>query len=219
MLTIILTSYNRPFFVQKAIESVLGQIDDEWRLIIQDDGSERDTVDLLRAYAESDKRIELRTRTVAESTRQSMTRYSVLINEVLDELDEGIVGYMCDNVEYHPDLTKTVNRYFARNPEQFAGYALHGRDVWTPSGFYRGTAAQFGHWNRTPPVEQSIVSPLGKLDHSQVFHRLPTPCRWEESSKAIKAGDGVFFERLVKEHGPIVPMRPGLVLTQEHLFS
>lgn len=219
MLNIILTSYNRPFFVERAVQSVLGQTSNAWRLIIQDDGSDEETVKLLRYYTETEDKIDLRTRTVAETTRQSMTRYSVLINEALEELAGGLVSYMCDNVEYDSRLVTTVVDWFERHPDQYAGYVTHHRDVWTLQGEYRSPASALGHWDYTPPRKGPIDRPLGMLDHSQVFHRLPTDLRWEEHVRAKKRGDGLFFTKLVREHGPIPAICPDVALTQEHLFS
>ena len=217
-LTIILTSYSRKNFVTRAVKSVLAQTNPNWRLIIQDDGSGQSVLYPLRRYAESDHRITLREHPNV-TNRTAVTRYAVLINEVLTTIN-GLVGYMCDNVEYKPELVDSVLAFFEHHPEAFSGYVYHERDAWKPDGSKRlGKAEYYGHWNYTPPITGAISKPMGMLDHSQVFHRLPIAARWEENRSALKNGDGVFFERLIAEKGAIKAIRPGKVLTVEHLIS
>jgi hypothetical protein len=92
--------------------------------------------------------------------------------------------------------------------------------MWTKDGRDRlGKASDFDHWDITPPVTMPIVKPFGMLDHSQVFHRLPIAARWEEDRAAVKCGDGLFFQQLVNEHGAIMPIKTGEVLSMEHLFK
>jgi len=216
-LTIIPTSYDRPRFVTRAIESVLNQTNPNWRLIIQDDGSGQGTLGKIRPYADSDHRITLHEHTV--TNRREVTRYAVLINEAMPWVDSELVGYMCDNVEYKPEMVDSVLEYFAANPNAGAGYVYHQRDWYDTSGKRRGRASDLGHWDFTPPVVRDIHEPMGMLDHSQVFHRLPIAARWDEDMAAVKCGDGLFFQKLVLERGAIRPIRPGKVLSVEHLFQ
>jgi len=216
-LTIILTSYNRPHFVRRAIDSMLAQTNPNWRLIIQDDGSDNDTLQAIYSY--SDGRISVFSRTVTVEQRQGITRYAYLINQTYAILSTPYVGYMCDNVEYRPGMVQAVVDFFEERPEVWSGYTLHQRDICTPDGRFLGDASILNHWDYTPPIEEAIKEPFGMLDHSQVFHRLPIAARWEEDKAAVKCGDGLFFMKLVSEHGPIQPIKKGEVLSMEHLFK
>lgn len=216
-LTIILTSYNRPRFVERAIRSVINQSSPLWRLIIQDDGSNLETLQTIHQFM--DKRISVFSRTISPETRQATSRYATLINQTYGAIKTPYVGYMCDNVEYHPDMVTTVTSFFHGHPDVWSGYVLHNRDMWTADGDKRlGNASDFAHWDATPPEVRPITNPFGLLDHSQVFHRMPISARWEESRDTVKCGDGVFFTRLVAEHGPIMPIEPDKVLSYEHLL-
>lgn len=218
-LTIILTSYSRPYFVQRAVESVINQTSKKWRLIIQEDGSGMSVIGPLSKLAQKHHRITMREHPNV-TNRREVTRYAVLINEALPSVQSPLVAYMCDNVEYKPDYVESVIDFFTENPKVFSGYVLHERDWWDEHNRRRkGKASDFGAMDYTPPDEGPIFEPLGRLDHSQVIHRLPTPCRWEEDISVLKYGDGVFFKRLVAEHGQIHPIRPGTVLSMEHLFA
>lgn len=57
--SIILTSYNKGGFIEKAIESILNQTYDNFELIIVDDGSTDNSMEVLKKYAETDARIKL----------------------------------------------------------------------------------------------------------------------------------------------------------------
>lgn len=216
ILSILLTSYNRPALVRRTLESLIRQTCDRWRCYVLDDDSNMETWGVYQEF--EDPRIEIIAHDTAEEVRRTTTRYSVLINEMLPELKEGVVGYLCDNVEYHPRLVELVLYWFWRNPQHYAGYVEHMRDVWTVDGSKRlGTAAEFGHWNALPPVNGPIRTPDGWLDHSQVFHRLPADLAWNEDFAVVKRGDGDFFTRLVEKHGPIQPIYAHEFLTIEHL--
>ncbi|MDE7322610.1 MAG: glycosyltransferase [Lachnospiraceae bacterium] len=57
--SIILTNYNKASFVGKAIESILNQTYDDFELIIVDDGSSDNSMEILKKYAQTDARIKL----------------------------------------------------------------------------------------------------------------------------------------------------------------
>ena len=50
--SVIIPVYNRGQFVKKAIDSVLAQTNDDFEIIVVDDGSTDDTVDVIKSYGE-----------------------------------------------------------------------------------------------------------------------------------------------------------------------
>jgi hypothetical protein len=84
-----------------------------------------------------------------------------------------------------------------------------------------GAASLARHWDFTPPNPHLAYNGnvAGILDHSQVFHRLPTSLRWMEDIKALKNGDGRYFNQLTEHFGAIYPIAKGQVLSMEHLFK
>lgn len=219
MLNIILTSWNRPNLIKRTIDSLLAQTSDQWRLWIQDDGSYKKTRDIIEGYCEQSDQITAYFRKVSKADRERPARYSLLINELLPTFTDGVIGYLCDNAEYHPDTVQTVLAFFDSNPDVYAGYTDHLRDAWQADGIDGveriGSASDFGHWNRLPPRSGPQNYPQGVLDHSQVFHRAPCDIEWPE----IDPADGYFFNELVRQHGDIMPIAPGQVLTYEHLLK
>ncbi len=57
LLSVLMTSFNREQYIAEAIESVLASSYTNFELIIVDDGSKDKTVEIARAYAQSDQRI------------------------------------------------------------------------------------------------------------------------------------------------------------------
>jgi glycosyltransferase involved in cell wall biosynthesis len=57
ILSVLMTSYNRERFIAEAIESVQQSSFNEWELIIVDDGSSDQTVNIAKGYAATDDRI------------------------------------------------------------------------------------------------------------------------------------------------------------------
>lgn len=57
LVSILMTAYNREKFISEAIESVLAQTYTNWELIIVDDSSKDNTVQIAKEFANTDKRI------------------------------------------------------------------------------------------------------------------------------------------------------------------
>lgn len=57
--SIVLTVYNRALYLESAIQSVLTQTKQDFELIIWDDGSSDQSIDIAQHYATQDKRVHL----------------------------------------------------------------------------------------------------------------------------------------------------------------
>lgn len=58
-ISIVTASYNYSEYIKEAIESVISQSHEDWELIIVDDGSSDDSVEVIKSYCEKDARIKL----------------------------------------------------------------------------------------------------------------------------------------------------------------
>lgn len=58
-ISIVMTSYNYADYIKEAIESVLAQTYSNWELVIVDDGSTDDSVEVIKSYKRKDGRIKL----------------------------------------------------------------------------------------------------------------------------------------------------------------
>jgi glycosyltransferase involved in cell wall biosynthesis len=204
-----------------AIDSLLNQTDDRWHCYLQDDNSNEATLKVVEKY-QNDGRFTIGLHKTGEQDRKETTRYSVLINEVFVELDEGIACTMCDNVTYERKLVETVLDWFEWHDGYNSGYVPQVRDMYhldgEDAGEYMGFANEYGHWLVMPPEYSLEISvPYGILDHSQVFHRLPINVKWNESRDVVLSGDADFYQRLIDKYGPIGRITRE-TLSYEHLL-
>lgn len=58
-ISIIITSYNYEKFIAQAIESVINQTYSDWELLVVDDGSKDNSVNIIKEYCQKDPRIKL----------------------------------------------------------------------------------------------------------------------------------------------------------------
>ena len=58
LITTVLPTYQRPDLLRRAVESVVGQQFDKWRLCVCDNGSDLETAELMRGLERQDARIE-----------------------------------------------------------------------------------------------------------------------------------------------------------------
>ena len=59
MIDILLATYNGAAYIREQIDSILQQTVADWHLLVHDDGSTDGTVDIVREYVQTDKRIRL----------------------------------------------------------------------------------------------------------------------------------------------------------------
>lgn len=209
---IILTSYNRPTLLRRALESVLSQTDNRWTCYVMDDNSNLETRRVIQEYRQRTGNIEVHWHSTKKADREATVRYSVLINSILPGLAAGVVGYLCDNAEWDEELVEKVLAWFEADGKRQAGYVKLGRDVWKDGE----SSIVESHPPVIPLTDGPVAQPDNVLDHSQVFHRLPMDIRWPEDPEVRRHGDGVFFTRLVEKVGPIEPIEPDRVLAWEH---
>jgi glycosyltransferase involved in cell wall biosynthesis len=80
LISIITPTYNHEVFIGKCVESVLAQTYPNWEMIIIDDNSQDKTVNIVKSYAEKDKRIKL----LSHSHNYGIKRLSDTYNEALE---------------------------------------------------------------------------------------------------------------------------------------
>ena len=73
--SVILTSYNKPDFIERVLKSVVEQTYQHWELLIMDDGSEQETIQKMQPYL-VDKRIQLYSHQIHPANRLKTVRYT-----------------------------------------------------------------------------------------------------------------------------------------------
>jgi glycosyltransferase involved in cell wall biosynthesis len=115
--SLIMTVYNRASYLGLAIESVLAQTFPHWELIIWDDGSTDNSVNIARHYAQQDKRI----RVIAAPHRG---RNAALI--AAHELAQGdYVGWLDSDDQLAPTALEKTSQILDQQPEVGMVYTDH----------------------------------------------------------------------------------------------
>jgi glycosyltransferase involved in cell wall biosynthesis len=96
-ITVVLTSFNRGEKLRRAVDSVRRQSLKHWELIIVDDGSEQETVQIVQAYAAADERIRAiyRAENFGQHTRPK--------NEGTLAAATDYIAYLDDDNAYRPE--------------------------------------------------------------------------------------------------------------------
>ena len=101
LVSVLLTSYNRPKMVQEAIESVLNQTYQNFELIILDDNSSEETQKVLSRYLNGSK-VKFYKSDVKDEDRWKEARYAVLFNVGLKMAKGELITYLCDDDYFLP---------------------------------------------------------------------------------------------------------------------
>lgn len=100
LVSVIMPAYNAAAYIEEAIRSVLNQTYPAWRLLVLDDGSSDDTVEIVGRLAEQDSRITLIRN--EDNLGAARTR-----NRGWDLCDEGYVAFLDSDDRWHPDKLAT----------------------------------------------------------------------------------------------------------------
>ncbi|WJX02541.1 glycosyltransferase [Priestia aryabhattai] len=195
LISIILTSYNKPLFVGKAIESILAQTETNWELFIMDDNSSIDTVNIIEKYIK-DSRIHYYNSNVEHEDRHKTTRYATLINIALTMIKGKFVSYLTDDTIFLPHRLELMIEYFSQNTDCNILYSsqlvkeidMKGKEI---HQFVRKTKG-------------CLENAAFLVDHCSVMHRrellndvyIKYQDYWDENPYNWNHGDAVFWKRL-----------------------
>ncbi|MCJ7841381.1 glycosyltransferase [Lederbergia sp. NSJ-179] len=214
--SVIMTSYNKPDYVQKAISAVLNQTEKDFELLLMDDNSDDTTQKMITPFLQ-DKRIHF-FRSDIQSTQERVekTRYAVLINQALEKSKGKYITYATDDNLYKPNRLQEMVRYLDQNP--------HVQIV------YSGSKTIY--LDKNGETTKEIVRPAKSitwnapctLDHCAIMHRasiLPIIKRqwgsyWDEDPQFYRIGDARFFWRL-NHFWPFYPIHQ--VLDENYITS
>lgn len=202
----ILTSYNRPVFIQDSIASVLKQTYPHWELLIVDDNSNQQTQNLLSSYPLMDSRIRIIQSNVQEEDRPKTTRYATCINLAIPHLTGDLITYLTDDDIYLPERFEKMVELFEANPHIYVIYG-NQRIMKVNNGIFEEVGIR-GSVGITRQV-------WGVLDHNSIMHR--TSCfslvpRWDDNPSIWAWADAVFFRSLAA-HWDFHPLN---IVTDEH---
>lgn len=210
MVSVILTSYNRPRLVQEAIRSVQAQTYPDWELVIVDDHSNDETQAVLAEAVRTDpSRLTLIQTGVRPEDRPRTARYATCINLAIPLLKGQLVSYLTDDDIYYPDRLERMVGIFRERPDVYVVYGQQRLVELHPDGSVREIGIR--------PCYGITRSPMGRIDHNSVMHRrscFDVVGSWDDSPQHWLHADAAFFAKLAR-HWDFYPVDH---VTEEHRF-
>lgn len=108
LVSVIMTIYNKPKWLNEAIDSVLNQTYENWQLLLMEDNSPNPEVRrIIESY--NDPRIEVHYSDITEAERYKTARYATLINDAGFRHAKGdYYTYLTDDDFYYPHRLQTM---------------------------------------------------------------------------------------------------------------
>jgi len=120
-LSILLSSFNRPHRLARAIRSVLAQTYQDFELIILDDNSPdpkvREVIEHAQWYQLASHRIHAVNSLATQEEKQRTCTFGALINEGLRLADGELISYLCDSAEYLPKRCERLIEWLDARPD------------------------------------------------------------------------------------------------------
>ncbi|MFV8827446.1 glycosyltransferase family 2 protein [Alkalihalobacterium sp. APHAB7] len=193
--SIILTCYNKPETVGKAIESVLSQTLRDWELFIMNDASTSQTTKIIKSYI-NDPRIQYFNSKIESNNRYKTTRYATLINRAIPLSRGKYISYLTDDSEYLPQRLEIMTQYLSKHPEidiVYSGQKLRKLD--------ENFNVTFEKTRKTRGVLQKAAN---VVDHCSVMHTRRAIEKvgekynsyWDDHPSHWHNGDAVAWARL-----------------------
>ena len=192
MVSVVMTSYNRPKFVKEAIQSVLDQTYEDFELLVMDDGSNEDTLEAIDSF--DDYRI---VKVFLGRRELEGARYCHSINEGIEFASGSFITYLTDDDLYLPRRLEVMTKALLDDPKK---WVVYGKQF---VRFYDAEMKMTEEKVRsTIGVTRDMLRITGNLDHNSFMHRAecfntlrkpywPTHAWW--------AGDVRFWETLVPQ--------------------
>ncbi|WP_117237367.1 glycosyltransferase [Thermus sediminis] len=143
LVSVLMPNYNYGRYIAKAIESVLSQTYPDFELIICDDGSQDESLDIIRTYAEKDNRI-------VSITKENGGMASAL-NRAYAKSQGHVVCFLDSDDEFLPTKLESVVTAFKRNSE--CGMIVHAMEIRDADGRYVSSIPIF------TPFEKGFLAP------------------------------------------------------------
>ncbi|MDR0124906.1 MULTISPECIES: glycosyltransferase family A protein [Bacillus] len=193
--SVILTSYNKPDFIDRVLKSMVEQTYQNWELLIMDDGSEPETTKKIQPFLD-DKRIHLYPHTVHPAKRLETVRYATLINEALTRITGELICYLTDDTMYRKDRLQKMVDVFQSKP--------HIDIVYSSQRVVHVDKHLVETMSFVREADQMLEHASFQVDHCSVMHRrrlLPLIYEkygqyWDDDPKHWHHADSVFWMRL-----------------------
>lgn len=197
LVSIILTSYNKPKTLAGAIESVINQSFQDWELFIMDDNSQKETVEIIKRYV-NHPGIYYFNSHIQETERYKTTRYATLINDAIPKTKGKYITYLTDDNIFLPERLETMARVLNQNPKIEIVYSQQLVKIIDKYGKVERETIR-----KTYGV---LKNPIGLVDHCSIMHTRSIADRiykeygnyWDDDPAYWFNGDAAFWNRLTK---------------------
>ncbi len=180
MISVIIPTYNREVFVQRALESVLAQTFQDIEIIVIDDGSTDKTAELFEGKYKHPK-----IRYVNLGTNQGVNKAR---NRGIDEARGDIIAFLDSDDELFPHALETIHTVYTQYPD--IGFV--GAPFRTPDGEVTGLERTTG-----PIPFEDLLCERGqrriKTGFATIRRNIIGTTRWE-----VKYLQFIFFRRIEK---------------------
>lgn len=194
--SVILTSYNKPSYLNRAIKSVLSQTYSDYELIIADDNSPNNEVELIIQQYLNNEKVKYFNSNVSQQDREKTTRYATQINTAVRNYSTGkYLCYLADDDYYYPHMLEKMINYAEKSGVHVCFCAQHIVDVNgnIDGGGIDGRGVRF--------FKEILDRGADKLDHNQVMTtRLSFDVvdGWNDEPWCWSGADASFYDRLEK---------------------
>ena len=192
--SVVLTSYNNPKYLRRAIDSVLNQTYNNYELIIADDNSSNtEVLNMLKEY-ENIPNVIIFNSEIKEEDRLKTARYATQINTAVRQYSSGeYLMYLADDDYFYLTMLEKMMSYVDKTNHDVVFCAQHVKDIDDniDGGGIDGRGIRF--------FNEPLLRGADKLDHNQV-----TTSRvaydavngWNDEAWCWSGADAVFYERL-----------------------
>jgi len=194
--SVILTSYNNPKYLRRAIESVINQTYDNFELIIADDNSShKEVIDIIQEYI-AYKNVVAFNSNIKEEDRLKTARYATQINTGVRDVSTGeYLMYLADDDYFYPTMLEKMMSYVDKTNHDVVFCAQHVKDIDDniDGGGIDGRGIRY--------FSEPLLRGADKLDHNQVMTSraaYDAVDGWNDEEWCWPGADSVFYDRLEK---------------------
>lgn len=192
--SIILTVYDKPEWLNECIDSVLDQTYSNWELIVMEDNSpNKQVIDILNSY--NDPRIIKHFSNITEDQRYLTARYATLINEAFPMTSGEYITYLVDDDKYYPTRLEKLVTYMDENPDHKVVYhSLANIDADSNEGGVRGIKGVLDGLT-------DDTQAFNYVDHNMVMHTRQAfidAGGWYDVPGVWGGADAYFWRRLIE---------------------
>jgi spore maturation protein CgeD len=182
--TVLLTSYNRPQYLSRAIQSVLAQTFTDWELLILDDGSDNTAETLQNVERWGDQRITVHVFRPTLVERKATCRYATLINWGAAHTTGEYITYLCDDDWYLPSRLERMVALLETGKDVVYG----AQEMW-----------EDGRLFGVRPASAVLANANSRVDQNSVMHTrraFDAVGGWDDRAMVWRFADAFFWDRL-----------------------